>query len=49
MVLHRALKMAPLSAGLEGVCRALGLSRLWGSPVIIELARKEQPGGSVKG
>ncbi len=43
MVLHRALKSAPLSAGLEGMCRALGLSRLWGSPVIIEMARKEQP------
>ncbi len=42
MVLHRALKIAPLSAGLEGVCRALGLSRLWGSPVIIGMARREQ-------
>ncbi len=41
MVLHRALKMAPLSAGLEGVCRALGLTRAWGSPVIIEMTRGE--------
>jgi len=34
MVVHRALKCKPLSAFLEGVCRALGLSRLWGTPVV---------------
>ena len=34
MVLHRMLKCRPLSAVLEAVCRALGLTRLWGSPVI---------------
>ena len=34
MVVHRALKCKPLSALLEGVCRALGLSRLWGTPVV---------------
>ena len=34
MVVHRALKCKPLSALLEGVCRCLGLSRLWGTPVI---------------
>ena len=34
MVLHRMLKCRPLSAALEAVCRALGLTRLWGSPVI---------------
>ncbi len=34
MVVHRALKCRPLSAFLEGVCRALGLSRLWGTPVV---------------
>lgn len=37
MVLHRMLKCRGLSAGLEAVCRALGLTRLWGSPVIIEM------------
>lgn len=40
MVLHRALKCRTLSVALEGVCRGLGLSRLWGSPVIIEMVRK---------
>jgi 2-polyprenyl-3-methyl-5-hydroxy-6-metoxy-1,4-benzoquinol methylase len=35
MVLHRMLKSRALSAGLEGLCRALGLTRLWGSPVIV--------------
>ena len=34
MVVHRALRCKPLSAALEGLCRALGLSRLWGTPVI---------------
>ena len=38
MVLHRMLKCRPLSAGLEGLCRGLGLTRLWGSPVIIQMA-----------
>ena len=37
MVLHRMLKSRKLSAALEGVCRALGLTRLWGSPVIVLL------------
>jgi 2-polyprenyl-3-methyl-5-hydroxy-6-metoxy-1,4-benzoquinol methylase len=40
MVLHRALKCRDLSAGLEGVCRAAGLSKSWGSPVIIEMIRE---------
>ena len=35
MVLHRMLKSRPASAALEAVCRALGLTRLWGSPVIV--------------
>ncbi len=34
MVLHRMLKFRALSAGLEGLCRALGLTRRWGTPVI---------------
>lgn len=35
MVLHRALKCAPISAFAEGVCRCLGLTALCGSPVIL--------------
>ena len=35
MVLHRMLKSRAASAALEAVCRALGLTRLWGSPVIV--------------
>ena len=38
MVLHRMLKSRALSAALEAVCRALGLTRLWGSPVIVRMA-----------
>jgi ubiquinone/menaquinone biosynthesis C-methylase UbiE len=40
MVLHRALKCRTLSAVLEGLCRALGLTALGGSPVIVEMRRK---------
>lgn len=39
MVLHRALKCRTLSAALEGICRALGLTSAWGSPVIVEMGR----------
>lgn len=39
MVLHRVLRCPTLSAFLEGICRGLGLTRLWGSPVIMELER----------
>lgn len=39
MVVHRALKCRPLSALMEGVARALGLTRLWGTPVIIRMER----------
>lgn len=35
MALHRALKCAGLSALLEGCCRAVGLTALCGSPVIL--------------
>jgi 2-polyprenyl-3-methyl-5-hydroxy-6-metoxy-1,4-benzoquinol methylase len=35
MVMHRMLKCRALSAALESICRALGLTRLWGSPVIV--------------
>ena len=40
MVLHRMLKNRAVSAGLEAVCRALGLTRLWGSPVIVRMVPK---------
>ncbi len=42
MVLHRVLRCPTLSAILEGICRSLGLTRLWGSPVIMELERGEK-------
>lgn len=35
MVLHRMLKSRRLCAALEAGCRALGLTRLWGSPAIV--------------
>lgn len=41
MVIHRALKCKPLSAVAEGVCRVLGLTRLWGTPVIVRMERTE--------
>ena len=34
MVLHRMIGRRGISAALEGLCRGLGLTRLWGSPVI---------------
>ena len=40
MVLHRMLKNRGVSAGLEAVCRALGLTRGWGSPVIVLMEPK---------
>ena len=39
MVLHRILKCPGISAGLEAVCRGLGLTRRWGSPVIVRMER----------
>lgn len=44
MVLHRMLRLRALSAALEGICRALGLTRLWGSPVIVEAVRVDRSG-----
>ncbi len=41
MVIHRMLKCRPVSSILEGVARNLGLTRLWGSPVIAEYRREE--------
>lgn len=39
MVLHRMLKNRALSAGLEGICRYIGLTPIWGSPVIAHFQR----------
>jgi ubiquinone/menaquinone biosynthesis C-methylase UbiE len=39
MVLHRTLKCCVLSSFLENVCRGLGLTRRWGSPVLVEMER----------
>lgn len=41
MVLHRMLKRRGVSATLEGLCRVSGLTRRWGSPVIVEMRRGE--------
>ncbi len=41
MVLHRMLKCRALSAGLEFVCRYIGLTPLWGSPVIAHFQRND--------
>ncbi|NLG35497.1 MAG: methyltransferase domain-containing protein [Lentisphaerae bacterium] len=44
MVLHRMLNNRRLSAAMEAVCRGLGLTRLWGSPVIVlMMPRGERP------
>ena len=39
MVLHRTLKCRATSEFLEGVCHKLGLTRRWGSPVLVEMER----------
>lgn len=39
MVLHRTMRCRPLSAALEGLARATGLTRRWGSPVIARFER----------
>ncbi len=41
MVLHRSLKCRRLSAWLEDKCKYYGLTRRWGSPVIIKAIRKD--------
>jgi 2-polyprenyl-3-methyl-5-hydroxy-6-metoxy-1,4-benzoquinol methylase len=35
MALHRGLRAAPLSRGLEAAAAGLGLTRRWGSPVVL--------------
>jgi ubiquinone/menaquinone biosynthesis C-methylase UbiE len=42
MVFHRTLKSVQVSAWIEQVCRAAGLTRLFGSPVILKLVRKDE-------
>jgi ubiquinone/menaquinone biosynthesis C-methylase UbiE len=39
MVLHRKLKSLPLSKGAESIARRLGLTAVFGSPVILKLIR----------
>jgi ubiquinone/menaquinone biosynthesis C-methylase UbiE len=39
MVLHRMLRGLPASRAIEGVAAAAGLTRRWGSPVILEARR----------
>ena len=42
MVLHRALKCRAISTALENICTSLGLTHLWGSPIIMEAVRKPE-------
>ena len=42
MVVHRMLKCKPLSTFAEAVCRILGFTGLWGSPVIIRMVPDPQ-------
>jgi 2-polyprenyl-3-methyl-5-hydroxy-6-metoxy-1,4-benzoquinol methylase len=41
MVLHRALKAPALSATLEGMCRSVGFTHQFGSPVILKVVRRQ--------
>ena len=40
MVLHRAFKLPILSIVLEKICRVLGLTRFWGSPMIVRFEKQ---------
>jgi Methylase involved in ubiquinone/menaquinone biosynthesis len=46
MVVHRAIKCRPVSAAMEGLCRAAGLTSLWGTPVITRMERAAENGAS---
>jgi hypothetical protein len=46
MVLHRVLRNRRVSVVLEGLCRGVGLTGLWGSPVIVRMVR--HPSEAVK-
>jgi 2-polyprenyl-3-methyl-5-hydroxy-6-metoxy-1,4-benzoquinol methylase len=39
MVLHRAFKSPIISKVLEGICRILGLTHFWGSPMIVKFEK----------
>lgn len=39
MALHRALKQPGISRGLEGVCASMGLTKKFGSPIIVKAER----------
>jgi 2-polyprenyl-3-methyl-5-hydroxy-6-metoxy-1,4-benzoquinol methylase len=43
MVFHRRWQKRGLSTLLEGICRMAGLTRLWGSPVIVQMVRSGGP------
>ena len=45
MVLHRALRCRPCSAALEAICRVAGLTRRWGSPVMLKARPVEAGSG----
>lgn len=40
MVLHRKLKSLHFSTSAERICRLLGLTSRWGSPVLLKMSRK---------
>ncbi len=44
MVLHRVLGAPALSDRAEAICRRLGLTERWGSPVIVRMEREAGPG-----
>ena len=41
MVLHRVLNRPRLSAFLEGIGRGFGLTRFFGSPVLVKMVRRD--------
>ena len=43
MALHRALRLASVARSLEAGARAAGLTRAWGSPVIVRAERDVRP------
>lgn len=45
MVLHRTLGCRRVSQMLEGICRRVGLTGLWGSPVVVKAARDYESRG----
>ncbi|MCE9616347.1 MAG: class I SAM-dependent methyltransferase [Lentisphaerae bacterium] len=44
MVLYRAMRCQPLAALVEGGCRLAGLTRAFGSPVVLKLERRASAG-----